>query len=159
MITMNNDKSLRDHLRSLLASGHAHLKFEDAVKDFPPALRGVRPASGPHSAWELLEHLRIAQWDILEFTRNPKHVSPQFPSGYWPESEAPPDGEAWDRSVAAFQEDLRGLEAIAADESIDLYTPLAHGDGQTPLRELLVAADHNAYHLGQLVTVKKLLGA
>lgn len=156
---MKNDKSLRDHLLSLLDSDHAHLKFDDAVKDFPAGLRGIRPAGGPHSAWELLEHLRIAQWDILEFTRNAQHVSPEFPAGYWPAAAAPPSETAWDESVAAFRADLGALSAIAADESLDLHAPIPHGGGHTPLRELLLAVDHNAYHLGQLVMVRRLLGA
>jgi len=155
----DNEKSLRDHLRQVLDWDHAHLKFDDAVKDFPPALRGVRPAGGPHSAWELLEHLRITLWDILEFTRDAKHVSPKFPEGYWPTSEAPSTESAWGESVAAFQSDLRAMVDLVADESIDLYARIPHGDGQTVLREILLTADHNAYHLGQLVMVRRLLGA
>jgi hypothetical protein len=155
---MNHDRSLRDHLRALLDSDNAHLRFEDALKDFPPALRGERPAGSAHSAWELLEHLRIAQWDILEFSRDAGHVSPEFPKGYWPSSATPPNEKAWDDSVAAFRSDLAALLALAEDESNDLHAPLPHGTGQTLLRELLVAADHNAYHLGQLVLVRRLLG-
>jgi hypothetical protein len=154
---MANDKSLRDHLRKLLDSGHAHIQFDDAVKNFPPALRGKRPAGGPHSAWELLEHLRLAQWDILEFTRDPQHASPAFPDGYWPSSEAPPDEKAWDESVAAFRSDRRALLDLVADESIDLHARIPHGQGQTVLREILVTADHNAYHLGQFVMVRRIL--
>lgn len=148
---------LREHLVALLDSANAHLTFDDAVKDFPAELRGVRPAGGPHSAWELLEHLRIAQHDILEFTRNPKHVSPDWPSGYWPSSPAPPEENAWDESVASFRRDLNALTAIASDESIDLYAKIPHGEGQTVLREILLSADHNAYHLGQLVMVRRIL--
>jgi hypothetical protein len=155
---MNADAALREHLVHLLDWGHAHLKFDDAVKDFPPELRGLRPPGGPHSAWELLEHLRIAQWDILEFTRDARHVSPDFPQGYWPATVEPPSEKAWEESVAAFRADLRALAEIAADPSIDLYARIPHGDGQTVLRELLLAADHNAYHLGQLVMVRRLLG-
>jgi hypothetical protein len=154
----DDDSSLRDHLRALLDWDHAHMKFDDAVEGFPPALRGKRPADGAHSAWELLEHLRIAQWDILEFTRNPKHVSPQWPAGYWPSTEAPPTESAWEESIAAFRADLRALAALAVDTSIDLFARIPHGDGQTVLRELLLTADHNAYHLGQLVMVRRLLG-
>jgi len=157
---MGKEKSVRDHLVELLDSGHAHLRFDDAVQDFPPELRGKRPVGGPHSAWELLEHLRIAQWDILEFTRNPKHVSPKWPEGYWPSSEAPPHEKAWDESVAAFHADLHAMMDIAADESIALTARIPHGEGQTVLREILLTADHNAYHLGQLVAVRRqLLGA
>ena len=153
----NNDAALRDHLLKALDADHAHLKFEDAVSDFPPANRGTRPKGAPHSAWELLEHLRITLSDILEFSRDPKHVSPEFPAGYWPSSMAPPDDGAWDASVAAYRKDLRDFAALIADESLDLYAPFAHGDGQTLLREALLAIDHNAYHLGQLVTVKRML--
>ena len=155
---MANDKALRDHLLKYIDWDNAHPKFDDAVKDFPPALRGKRPEGSPHSAWELLEHLRIAQWDILEFTRDPKHVSPKFPDGYWPTTEAPPTETAWDESVAAYRKDLRALAALTADESIDLYARIPHGDGQTVLRQILLTADHNAYHLGQLMMVKRILG-
>lgn len=155
---MKNDQSLRDHLIKLLDADNAHLKFEHAVKDFPPALRGKRPAGGPHSAWELLEHLRITQSDILEFTRDPKHVSPAFPAGYWPSTEAPTTETAWDESVAAFRADLRALIALTGDTSIDLHARIPHGDGQTVLREILLTADHNAYHLGQLMMVRRILG-
>jgi hypothetical protein len=153
------DKILRDHLVYLLQKGGAHAGFEAAVKDLPPALRGKRPQGLPHSPWELLEHLRIAQWDILEFTRDPKHVSPEFPSGYWPKSPEPPDDQAWDKSVTAFGNDLNAMADIVKDPSKDLSAQLPHGDGQTILREALLIADHNAYHLGQLILVRRLLGA
>ncbi len=156
---MSHEKALRDQLRKLLDSKHAHANFGDAVKDFPRELRGKRPAGAPHSAWELIEHLRIAQWDILEFSRDAKHVSPEWPSGYWPSSPEPPDDATWDESVAAFQRDLRALTDLATDESIDLYARIPHGDGQTILREILLAADHNAYHVGQLMMVRRILGA
>ena len=155
---MNNDASLRDHLLTLLDSGDAHLKFDDAVKDFPAELRGKRPAGGPHSPWELLEHLRIAQSDILEFTRDASYVSPSFPDGYWPSSEAPPNDAAWDESVAAFRKDQQELAGLLRDPSIDLHQRIPHGSGQTVLREVLVTVDHNAYHLGQLVAVRAILG-
>lgn len=151
------DNVLRDHLRELLGGGHAHVTFDDAVKDFPAQLRGVRPQGSPHSAWELLEHLRIAQWDILEFSRNAKHVSPKWPEGYWPESPEPPNADAWDKSVAAFREDLDAVIALAADTSIDLGARIAHGNGQTVLREIFLVADHNAYHVGQLMLVRRMV--
>ncbi len=154
---MTNDASLRDHLLTLLDSDNAHLRFDDAVKDFPAELRGTRPAGGPHSPWELLEHLRITQWDILEFSRDASHVSPTFPEGYWPSSEAPPNDTAWDESVAAFRRDRQALAELLGDTSIDLHQRIPHGTGQTVLREILLTADHNAYHLGQLVTVKRIL--
>ncbi len=158
-LTMNSDQSLREQLQKLLDSDHAHVRFDEAVKDFPAALRGKRPEGAPHSAWELLEHLRIAQSDILEFTRDPNHVSPAFPEGYWPSSAAPPSDEAWDASVAAFRGDLRALIELAADASVDLHARIPHGDGQTVLRQLLLTADHNAYHLGQFMTVRRTVGA
>lgn len=156
---MTNDTSLRDHLLTLLDSDNAHLRFDDAVKDFPAELRGKRPAGGPHSPWELLEHLRITQSDILEFTRDASHASPSFPAGYWPSSEAPPTDAAWDESVAAFRKDRQELADLLGDASIDLHQRIPHGNGQTVLREILLTADHNAYHLGQLVTVRRILGA
>jgi hypothetical protein len=156
---MTHDQSLREHLVYLLAGKGAHLDFDAAVADMPPALRGVRPAGLPHSAWELLEHLRIAQWDILEFSRNAKHVSPDWPSGYWPAAAAPPDAAAWDKSVAAFHRDLAAMRQLVEDPRTDLYARIPHGEDQTILREALLVADHNAYHLGQLVLVRQLLGA
>ncbi len=150
---------LRETVLELLKGGGAHLDFEKAIAGLPTELRGAKPPGVPHTAWRLLEHLRIAQSDILEFTRNPKHVSPPWPEGYWPASDAPPDDAAWDRSVAAFRADLRAMQSLVADPATDLFKPLPHGDGQTPLREALLVADHNAYHLGQLVVVRRLLGA
>ena len=156
---MATDKSLREHVVNLLKGGSAHVSFDNAIKDLPADFRGKRPKGAEHSPWELLEHTRIALWDILEFTRNPKHVSPEFPAGYWPASPAPPDAKAWDKSVNAFRADLKALADLVADERTDLLAPLVHGDGQTVLREALVAADHNAYHLGELVLLRRLLGA
>jgi hypothetical protein len=154
---MTTTDPLRKQLIDLLDSGHAHLTFDDAVKDFPREARGVRPANGPHSAWELLEHLRLALWDILEFSRSAEHVSPEFPDGYWPATIAPPSDEAWDESVAAVRKHLREFAELVADESVDLFARIPHGDGQTVLREVLLAADHNAYHLGQLVMVRRMM--
>ena len=150
---------LRDHLLDLLGGGHAHLDFERAIADLAAALRGARPPGLPHTPWRLIEHMRIAQWDILEFYRNPKHVSPPVPEGYWPQGDAPPDPGAWDRSVEGFRADLAALLALVADPASDLLTPFPHGQGQTLLRQALLTADHNAYHLGQLVVVRRLLGA
>ena len=154
---MTNEKALRDHLQNVIDWDNAHIRFDDAVSDFPPALRGKRPDGGPHSAWELLEHLRLAQWDILEFTRDASHVSPKFPDGYWPTTEAPPTDTAWDESVAAYRADLKAFAELTADESVDLFARIPHGTGQTVLRQILLTADHNAYHLGQLVMVKRIL--
>jgi hypothetical protein len=156
---MKEDRAIREHLLELLGGGHAHLDFDRAVADLPEGLRGARPPGLPHSPWRLVEHLRIAQWDILRFSVDPHHVSPAFPDGYWPEGDAPPDPGAWDRSVAAFRSDLRAVMDLVADPATDLLAPIPHGQGQTVLREALLVADHNAYHLGQLVTVRRLLGA
>jgi len=156
---MENDAALREQLIKLLEGGNAHAGFEDAVKDFPAELRGVRPKGAPHSPWEVLEHLRIAQWDILEFSRDPRHKSPKFPDGYWPNSPEPPDYKAWDRSVQAFCRDHQALCALVVDTSTDLFAKIPSGDGQTLLREVLLTADHNAYHVGQLVLLRRMLGS
>jgi hypothetical protein len=156
---MENDAPLRQHLISLLKEGNAHATFDDAVKDMPVELRGKRPEGAEHSPWEVLEHLRIAQWDILEFSRNGKHKSPQWPKEYWPSLPEPPDEKAWDKSVSAFHRDLKTMCDLVSDESTDLFAKIPHGDGQTILREALLTADHNAYHLGELVLVRRLLGA
>lgn len=148
--------ALRQQLTRLLRGGQAHARFEEVARGIPPADRGRRPRGLPHSAWELLEHLRIAQWDILEFSRNPAHVSPSFPDGYWPATVAPPSAAAWTRSLRQFKDDLEAMVALVSEG--DLWTPFPHGDGQTLLREALLLADHNAYHLGQLVLVRRLLG-
>ena len=156
---MSADEDLRQHLIYLLSGGGAHLSFDSAIADWPVKLRGVKPAGAPHSPWQLLEHMRIAQWDILEFSRSATHVSPEFPDGYWPPGELPPDKEAWDKSVKTFRADLKAMQDLVTDPLTDLFSPIPHGEGQTILREALLIADHNAYHLGQLVTVRKLLGA
>src|SRR6202158_5437110 len=145
------DKSLRDHLLFLLKGGGAHISFDDAMGDWTLQLAGVKAANFPHTAWMLLDHMRLAQWDILDFSRNSKHVSPPWPEGYWPESAAPPDEKAWTASMAAFKKDLRTMERLVSDRRGALLTRIPWGDGQTILREALLMADHNAYHLGQLV--------
>jgi hypothetical protein len=150
---------LREHVLDLLRGDNAHLDFEKAIAGLPAALRGAKLPGLPHTPWRLLEHMRIAQWDILRFSIDPHHTSPDFPDGYWPKGDAPPSAAAWDESVAAFRSDLQAMMDLVADPKTDLFTPLAHGDGQTILREALLVADHNAYHLGQLVTVRRLLGA
>lgn len=157
--TRNERESLRAHLLELLKGGHAHLDFEAVLKAWPPALQGKKPRGAAHSPWEVLEHMRIAQWDILEFTRNPKHVSPEFPAGYWPKTQAPPNKSAWKKSIEAFRSGLQAMTRIVQSESTDFFTPLPHGDGQTVLREALLVADHNAYHLGELLLLRRLLGA
>jgi hypothetical protein len=155
---MANDQSLGKHLVDLLEGGNAHVDFEAAIADLPVELRGARPESLPHSPWRLLEHMRIALWDILEFSRNPQHVSPKWPEGYWPSGDAPPDTGAWDQSVVAFRADLQAMKELVTNPGTELLTPIPHGQGQTILREALLVADHNAYHLGQLIIVRRLLG-
>ncbi len=154
-----NDKALREHVLYLLEGGGAHAKFEEVVAGIPPKLLGQKPAGLPHSLWMLLEHLRIAQWDILEFSRNAKHVSPQWPEGYWPKTDAPPSSAAWNTSVKKFRRDLKTMQGLVKDPKTDLFAPLQWGDGQTILREALLVADHNAYHLGQMLDSRRLLGA
>jgi uncharacterized damage-inducible protein DinB len=155
---MNNQEALRQHLLYLLKGGGAHVDFETAIADLPAGRRGSKPKAYPHTPWQLLEHMRIAQWDILEFSRSADHVSPAFPEGYWPKSDAPRDRAAWDNSVQAFRKDLEAMQNLVADPATDLFAPIPHGEGQTILREALLVADHNAYHLGQLVMLRRLLG-
>ena len=152
------DKSLRDHLLYLLKGGGAHISFDDAMGDWTLQLAGLKIANFPHTAWMLLEHMRLAQWDILEFSRNSKYVSATWPEGYWPKSEAPRDEKAWTASTAAFKKDLRTMQQLVSDRKTDLYARIPWGDGQTILREALLLADHNAYHLGQVVTLRKSIG-
>jgi hypothetical protein len=153
-----HDQSLRNHVLYLLDGGGAHATFDAAVGDWPVQLAGAKVANFPHSAWMLLEHMRIAQWDILEFSRNLKHVSPAWPEGYWPTSEAPSSDKAWKASMAACKKDLRAMTRLVANRKTDLYAKIPWGDGQTILREALLLADHNAYHLGQLVMLRKSMG-
>lgn len=156
---MDHDAALRKQLVKLLSSGEAHAEFEDTIRDFPEELRGKRPQGSPHSPWQLLEHMRLAQSDILEFSRDAQHESPVFPDGYWPAAPEPPDAEAWDKAVNSFLADRSALCDLVADASVDLYARIPHGSGQTLLREALLTADHNAYHLGQLLLLRRMLGA
>lgn len=154
------DRALRDHVLNLLRGGGAHLSLDEALLDWPARLRGVKPAGAAHTAWQLVEHMRIAQWDILEFSRNPKHVSPDFPAGYWPPTEAPPNEAAWGKSIATFHADLKAMERLVAAPAKDLLARVSHPKAKeehTLLREALLVADHNAYHLGQLVLLRRLL--
>jgi uncharacterized damage-inducible protein DinB len=151
--------SLREQLAKLLAWGDAHTTFESAVSDLPAHLRGVSPADLPYSPWQLVEHLRIAQHDILDFCRNPGYTELRWPDDYWPSSAAPPAPSAWDNSIRQFKRDRAELAKLSTDSKIQLDARIPHGSGQTYLRELLLAADHAAYHIGQLVIVRRLLGA
>jgi hypothetical protein len=156
---MKNYNGLRRHVLELLAGGHAHLDLKTALAGLPPKLRGKKPKGADHTAWQLLEHIRLAQWDILEFSRSPKHVSPKWPEGYWPKTEAPPSAAAWNASIRKTQADQKVMEKLVASKKTDLLAPIQHGTGQTVLREALLLADHNAYHIGQLVLLRRLLGA
>lgn len=154
-----SDAALREHVLYLLGGGGAHLDFDRAVAGLPVELRGAKAANISHSPWQLVEHMRICQWDILEFSTNAEHVSPDFPDGYWPSGEAPPDALAWDLSLSKFRTDLESMRQLVRAESTDLFAKIPHGDGQTILREALLVADHNAYHLGQLIIVRRALRA
>ena len=156
---MEKDAALRQQLLELLKGGNAHANFQDAIRDFPAELRGKRPKGAAHSPWEELEHMRIAQWDILDFSRNADYKALKWPDDYWPATPEPPDEKAWDRSVHGFCQDLQTMCALIADEATDLFARIPHGEGQTILREALLVADHNAYHLGQLVLLRRMLGA
>lgn len=153
-----DEKAFRDQLRKALNWSEGHVDWKTALAGVPAKSRGAKAPGAPHSLWELLEHVRIAQWDILEFSRNPKHVSPDFPSGYWPETSTPPVDAAWKKSVNTLEGELGEMQKLVADTKTDLLSPIAHGSGQTILREALLLADHNAYHLGQFVLLRRLLG-
>jgi len=155
----DKDKALREHVIYLLDGRGAHAKFDEVVAGIPPKLLGEKPASLPHSLWMLLEHLRLAQWDILEFSHDAKHVSPKWPEGYWPKTEAPPTSAAWNGSVKKFRQDLKTMQDLVKSPKTDLFARIPWGDGQTILREALLVADHNAYHLGQMLDARRLLGA
>jgi hypothetical protein len=150
---------VREQVVKLLEGGQAHVTFDAVVKNFPAKLRGAKPEGAPHTAWELLEHMRIAQWDILEFSRHAKHVSPKWPEGYWPKTEKPPSDEAWTASIARIKKDLADMQKLVEDPKTDLYAKIPHGTGQNILRESLLVADHNSYHIGQLLLLRRLLGA
>ena len=157
---MADDQALRDHVLALLDSENAHAGFDSAVDGWPEELRGARPEGLPYSGWQLLEHLRLAQRDILDYSRDSDHVSPPWPEGYWPQSPEPPDPNAWEASVEAFRADLQAMKDLVGDPERDLLEPFPWiDDGPTLLREALLLADHNAYHAGQLVLVRRLLGA
>jgi hypothetical protein len=155
----SQDQLLREHLIELLRTGSAHLGFDEAIEGLPAELRGKQVPSLAHTVWQLVEHLRIAQEDILEFSRNPGYKERRFPDDYWPDAEAPPSDDAWDQSVDAFRRDLQAMKDLVADPKTDLFAKIPWGSGQTILREAMLVADHNAYHVGQIVTVRQGLGA
>ena len=156
---MPDDAALRDHVVELLTASHAHVDLVSVVGRVPADAWGRKPARAPYTPWQLLEHIRLAQWDILEFSRNADHVSPDWPDGYWPPSDEPSSLEAVKTSVSQVKTDLAAMVALVRDPSTDLFARIPHGEGQTVLREALLVADHNAYHLGQLVLVLKQIGA
>ncbi len=156
---MTDSSALRKHLLYLLGGGGAHVDFDSAIAGWPAKLRGTKPKGLPHTAWQLLEHLRIAQWDILEFSRNPNHVSPEWPEGYWPKTDAPPGPAAWNKSISTIRADLKAMMSLVKSPRRDLFARIPHGEGQTILREALLVADHNAYHLAELVYLRRALGA
>ena len=153
------NSAARDHLAQALGWAEAHMSFDDAVDDLAPARQGKAPAGLPYSPWQLLEHIRITQHDILDFCRNPSYRELAWPDDYWPKSPAPPSADAWAASVRSVREDRAALAALARDGAIDLTGRIPHGSGQTYLREILLVIDHTAYHMGELIVVRRLLGA
>jgi hypothetical protein len=157
---MNTDQSLRQHVLYMLQMKGAHLSFDDAVADFPENLMNAFPPNVVYTPWHLVEHLRICQWDILEYVRNPQHVSPEWPVGVWPARDAKADKTVWNRSIELFRHDLKAMQDIVADPNTDLHAPIPHGyGGHTILREALLVADHNAYHVGELAILRQVMGA
>ena len=157
MTARSNDKALREHLVALLDGGQAHIRFDDAIRDWPAELRGAKPPGAAHTPWQTLEHIRIAQWDIVDFSRNPHHETRKWPDDYWPSEEAPESEAQWDRTAARIRLDLDAMKALVEDSESDLFTPFPWGEGQTLLREALLLADHNAYHLGEMMTLRRML--
>lgn len=155
---MNRDKYIRAELAELLDGRQAHVRFDEAVQDVPWEVLVEVAGDFEHTLWELVEHMRIAQWDILEFSRNAAHVSPEFPKGYWPQTKAPADRGEWDQSLVRFRQDLQDMKSLILSSGRDLWKPFHYGQGQTLFREALVLADHNAYHTGQIVALRKHLG-
>ena len=155
---MENDKVLRKQLQKLMDWQDAHVNFDTAIEGIPEKFRGVKPERLPYSVWQLLEHLRLCQLDILDFCRDPNYKEPKFPDDLWPKNSEPPSADAWNKSIAAFRKDRDDLNHLVSDSNIDLFAKIPHGSGQTYLRELLLVADHNAYHVGEMVAVRRMLG-
>jgi hypothetical protein len=156
---MAESDALRQHVLDLLRGRNAHADFDTAMADFPSRLRGAKPPGAAHTGWQLLEHMRIAQSDILKFSQDAKHKSPAWPEGYWPKTQAPPSAASWNNSLRSFRADLKAMAKLVADKKTDLFARIPHGSGQTILREALLIADHNSYHLGQIVVLRRWLGA
>lgn len=155
---MPEDKNLREHVLNLLKGGHAYATFDTIVKNFPFEMMGKKPEGFDHSAWQLLEHIRIAQWDIVEFSLSADHISPKWPEEYWPKESAPDSEKDWQQSVETIKSDLKKMQDLVANPKTDLFAKIPHGTGQTILREALLIVDHNSYHLGQIVMLRKILG-
>ncbi len=155
---MNNQDTIRKQLQSCLEGHGAHISLDAAVDGFPLEMAGARVPKVDHTAWQLLDHIRIAQWDIVEFSRDPDHESPEYPSGYWSEEEAPAEHGARGACIEQIHGDLAVMKGLVIDPQIDLFAPIPHGSGQTIFREALPIVDHNAYHIGQLVDIRMLLG-
>ena len=158
MASANNNKELVKQLKDMLMAGNAHVSLNDAFKDVPQKIRGIVPDKLPYSIWQLAEHIRIAQWDILGFSSNPRHVSPKWPEEYWPKEKAPKDDAAWKKCIKQIKTDREAFIALLEDMETDLYKPFPHGDGQNLLREALLIADHNSYHVGEVIAIRRLLG-
>ena len=156
---MSSDQVVREQLLALLSGGNAHMPFEQAVAHFPPHLFNTLPPNIPYTPWHILEHLRIAQWDILDFIRNPDYVTPDWPGGYWPEQNATADQKQWDKTISAFLSDAQTLREIVSDPQTDLYAPIPHAPGYNILREILVVSDHNAYHIGEFAILRQVMGS
>lgn len=155
---MDSDDTVRQQLLFLLHGGNAHMTFDEAVADFPLERINQRPANVPYTPWHILEHMRIAQWDILEFIRNPEHVSPNWPEGYWPRPDEEADAGRWQQTLNDFHGDMKALQDLVADPNTDLYAPLPHAPGYTIFREILLVADHNAYHIGEFAILRQVMG-
>jgi hypothetical protein len=155
---MEIDRITREQLLGLLRGGHAHMSYNAAVADFPMERINSRPPNVSYTPWHLLEHLRISQWDILEFIIDPEYVSPEWPKGYWPAQDAQADRLTWEKTIHDFQKDLKALERLVEDPDTDLYQPIPHGDGQNILREILTVSDHNAYHIGEFAILRQVMG-
>jgi len=156
---MSNDEVLREQLTALLQGGNAHMTFAQAIADFPPEYHNLHPSNVEYSFWHLLEHIRIAQWDILRFIVDPGHTSPDWPRGYWPPPTTQATETEWDETVSSFEQDMTQLLAIVHDPATDFHGQIAHAPGYTILREILLVADHNAYHIGEFGILRQIVGA
>ena len=155
---MTSEQIVRQQLLALLNGGNAHMSFEQAVADFPAEHFNTRPANVSYTPWHILEHLRIAQWDILDFIRNPDYVTPEWPKDYWPDAGEIAKQLQWDKTISSFLQDLQSLRDITADPETDLYAPLPHAPDYTIFREILVVSDHNAYHIGEFAILRQVMG-